>query len=160
MTPARAAPPGQDLATLLPTGTRAGIGRPGSGVDGFVATKHQADLARSVAGVQGGAAVTFYDDVALTAVLLRDRDAARAFAAEELGELAADTRAARELRDTLATLFAAHYDQSRTAAVLGVHRNTIAKRLRRAEAILGRPITARPRELEAALLIAETGSGN
>ena len=42
-----------------------------------------------------------------------------------------------------------------TADALGVHRNTIAKRLRRAEAILGRPITSRPRELEAALLIAE-----
>jgi DNA-binding PucR family transcriptional regulator len=36
-----------------------------------------------------------------------------------------------------------------------VHRNTVAKRLRRAEATLERPITARPRELEAALTIAE-----
>jgi glyoxylase-like metal-dependent hydrolase (beta-lactamase superfamily II) len=47
------------------------------------------------------------------------------------------------------------YVQPCTAAVLGVHRNTIAKRLRRAEATLERPITSRPRELEAALLIAE-----
>jgi DNA-binding PucR family transcriptional regulator len=100
--------------------------------------------------------VIFYDTAALAAVLLRDRDAAREFAAEELGELAADTRAAHELRDTLATLFASQYDQSRTADLLGVHRNTIAKRLRRAEAILEHPITSRPRELEAALLIAAT----
>jgi hypothetical protein len=35
------------------------------------------------------------------------------------------------------------------------HRNTIAKRLRRAGATLERPITPRPRELEAAPLIAE-----
>jgi DNA-binding PucR family transcriptional regulator len=155
-TPASNAIPVHDLAALLPAGTRAGIGRPGSGTDGFVTTKRQADLARSVAGTRHAAAVTFYDDAALAAVLLRDREAARAFAADELGELAADTRAARELRETLATLFASQYDQSRTADVLGVHRNTIAKRLRRAEAILGSPITSRPRELEAALLIAET----
>jgi DNA-binding PucR family transcriptional regulator len=145
----------EELATLVPAGTRAAIGRPARGVAGFVATKRQADLARSVAA-RGGRAVTRYDDVALAAVLLRDRDAAHAFAAEELGELGAATRSATELRETLATLFANQYDQSRTAELLGVHRNTIAKRLRRAEAILGRPITSRPRELEAALLIADT----
>jgi DNA-binding PucR family transcriptional regulator len=88
-------------------------------------------------------------------VLLRDRDAARAFAAEELSELAAETRAAAELRETLSAFFATGHDQSRTAEILGVHRNTVAKRLRRAEANLGRPITSRPRELEAALLIAD-----
>jgi DNA-binding PucR family transcriptional regulator len=47
------------------------------------------------------------------------------------------------------------HDQSRTADALGLHRNTVVKRLRRAEATLGRPITERPRELEAALVIAE-----
>jgi DNA-binding PucR family transcriptional regulator len=97
--------------------------------------------------------VTFYDDVALAAVLLRDRDTARAFAAEELGGLAARTRAAAELRNTLSAYFAHAHDQSRTAEALGVHRNTVAKRLRRAEATLNRPITSRLRELEAALLI-------
>ena len=153
-TPA-ATPAGPDLAALLPPGTRAAIGRPASGADGFVATKRQADLARSVAASHDGPALTYYDDVALAAVLLRDRDAARHFAAEELGELAAQTRAADELRETLSAFFAGGHDQMRTADALGVHRNTIAKRLRRAEATLGRPITSRPRELEAALLIAE-----
>lgn len=88
-------------------------------------------------------------------MLLRDREAARTFAAEELGELAAPTRAAAELRETLSGFFANGHDQSGTAEGLGVHRNTIAKRLRRAEALLGRPITSRPRDLEAALLIVE-----
>ena len=153
-TPA-APPPGSDLAALLPPGIRAAIGRPASGVDGFAATKRQADLARSVAASHDGPALTYYDDVALAAVLLRDRDAARHFAAEELGELAAPTRAAAEQRETLSTFFAGGHDQMRTADALDVHRNTIAKRLRRAEATLGRPITSRLRELEAALLIAE-----
>jgi PucR C-terminal helix-turn-helix domain/GGDEF-like domain len=153
-TPAPAYPE-LDLAALLPPGMRAAIGRPGTGVDGFVASKRQADLARTVAATRAQQAVTFYDDVALAAVLLRDRDAARAFATEELGELMRETRAAAELRDTLSAFFANGHDQSRTADVLGVHRNTIAKRLRRAEAALERTVTSRPRELEAALLIAE-----
>jgi DNA-binding PucR family transcriptional regulator len=148
-------PPRHDLTPLLPAGMRAAIGRSATGVDGFVTTKRQADLARSVAAGRDGPSVTFYDDVALAAVLLRDRETARAFAAEELGELAAQTRAAAELRETLGTFFSNGQDQSRTADVLGVHRNTVAKRLRRAEANLGRPITSRQRELEAALLIAE-----
>jgi DNA-binding PucR family transcriptional regulator len=134
---------------------RAAIGRPASGVEGFVSTKRQADLARSVAAGHDGPVVTFYDDVALAAVLLRDRDTALAFSLEELGGLAVRTRAAAELRRTMSAFFAHGHDQSRTADVLGVHRNTVAKRLRRAEAMLGRPLMARPRELEAALLIAE-----
>jgi DNA-binding PucR family transcriptional regulator len=154
-TPVTTPPYADHLSSLLPAGMRAAISRPESGVTGFVKAKRQADLARSVAGGRGGAAVTLYDNVALAAVLVRDPDAARAFADDELGQLGAPTRAAGELRDTLRALFANRYDQSRTADGLGVHRNTIAKRMRRAEAILGRPITARPRELEAALLIAE-----
>jgi len=146
------APAGEtpDLAALL----RAAIGRAGAGVEGFVATKRQADLARAVASAHEAPPVTRYDDVALAAVLLRDRDAARAFAVDELGGLAAPTRAAAGLRETLSTYFAGGHDQSRTAAALGLHRNTVAKRLRRAEAMLGRALTSRPRELEAALVIA------
>jgi DNA-binding PucR family transcriptional regulator len=140
---------------LLPPGVHAAVGRPASGVVGFVASKRQADLARSVAAERDAAVVTFYDDIALAALLLRDRDAARAFATEELGDLAQATRAATELRETLSAYFASGHDQGRAAYALGVHRNTVAKRLRRAEAALGRPLTRRVRELEAALTIAE-----
>jgi DNA-binding PucR family transcriptional regulator len=37
-----------------------------------------------------------------------------------------------------------------------MHRNTLAKRLRRAETLLGHPLGERVRELEAALVIADT----
>jgi hypothetical protein len=147
--------PAHALGVTMPSGMRCAIGRGGTGPEGFAATKRQADLARSVVADRDGPAVTFYDDVALAAVLLRDRDAGRAFASEELGALMQRTRAAAEIRQTLSTFFALGRDQSRTAQALGVHRNTIAKRLRRAEAGHRRPITARPRELEAALVIAE-----
>jgi DNA-binding PucR family transcriptional regulator len=140
---------------LLPSGVHAAVGRPGSGVDGFVATKRQADLARSVASARADGSVTFYEDAALAALLLRDPDAARAFAAEELGDLARDTGTAAQLRHTLSTYFTSGHDQRRTAHLLGVHRNTVAKRLRRAEAVLDRPLHRRSRELEAALAISE-----
>ncbi len=144
-----------DTGGLLAPGIHAAVGRPGAGVEGFVATKRQADLARSVAPARAESSVTFYDDAALAALLLRDRDAAQAFAADELGDLARDTRTAGELRHTLVTYFTSGHDQRRTAHLLGVHRNTVAKRLRRAEAVLGRPLHRRSRELEAALAIAE-----
>src|SRR5439155_15555719 len=47
----------RSVAALLPPGIRAAIGRPGSGVDGFAATRRQADLARAAAGHGDGPAV-------------------------------------------------------------------------------------------------------
>ena len=73
-------------------------------------------------------------------VLLRDLDVARSFANEELGRLAHRTPEAAQLRATLAAFYGAAQDRSRTARTLGLHRNTIANRLRRAEERLGHPI--------------------
>ena len=146
------------LAALDSARVRAAVGEPGEGVEGFVASKRQADLARSVARLGAEGPVSWYADVALAAVLLRDLETARRFAAEELGELARPGRAAADLRATLSAYFAAGHDQSRAAYVLGVHRNTVAKRLRRAEALIGHPLTERLRELEAALVIASAAS--
>ncbi len=140
---------------LHDAGVYAAVGQPASGGDGFVASKRQADLARSVARLRPDRHLTWYSDVALAAVLLRDPDAARTFAEEELHELVRPTRPATDLRETLSAYFAAGLDQSRAARDLQLHRNTIAKRLRRAEALLGHPLTERPRELEAALVIAD-----
>ena len=39
----------RELSALVPRGVRAAIGTPGTGIDGFTATKRQADLARAVA---------------------------------------------------------------------------------------------------------------
>jgi DNA-binding PucR family transcriptional regulator len=141
-------------ATLREAGVQAAVGEAAVGAEGFAATKRQADLARLVARLRPEQSVTWYRDVALAAVLLRDRDAAWSFAQEELGELARSTRAAADLRRTLDAYFAAGRDQTQTARNLNMHRNTVAKRLRRAEALLERPLAERNRELEAALVIA------
>ena len=131
------------------------IGEPARGLTGFSATKRQADLARSVAELRPDHTITRYADVALATVLLRDRDVARSFAQEELGRLAHGTRDAAQLRATLAAFYGATQDQSRTARALGLHRNTIANRLRRAEELLGHGIGERVRETEAALVITD-----
>lgn len=135
---------------------QAAIGRTGQGLRGLSTTKRQADLARAVAELHPERSITRYADVALAAVLLRDHDAARAFAADELGRLARDTKAAAVLRSTLAAFYADGQDQSRTARELGLHRNTVANRLRRAEELLGHPVDERVREIEAALVIVDS----
>ncbi len=96
-----------------------------------------------------------YADVALATVLLRERDVARSFAQEELGRLAHGTRDAAQLRATLAAFYGASQDQSRTARELGLRRNMIANRLRRAEEFLGHGIGERVRETEAELVITD-----
>ncbi|MBI4896740.1 MAG: helix-turn-helix domain-containing protein [Actinobacteria bacterium] len=131
------------------------IGEPGRGLRGLAATKRQADLARAVAELRPDRTITRYANVALATVLLRDEDVARAFAGEQLGRVAHATRAAHVLRETLTTFYATGHDRSRTARALGVHRNTIANRLRRAEGLLGHRVDERVRETEAALVIVD-----
>src|SRR5262249_49014400 len=79
-------------------------GTPAHGVDGFVSSYREALQARGVARLRGegaGARVN-YTDLALEALLLADPDAARRFAASELGPLAADDDSTVRLASTLA----------------------------------------------------------
>ncbi|WP_205698511.1 CdaR family transcriptional regulator [Conexibacter sp. SYSU D00693] len=138
---------------LAAAGLRAVAGSAQDGAAGFARSREQADLALVVARRGGDAVLTRYEDVALAALLTRDADAARRFADEELGPLAAPGAAL--LRATLSAFYAAAHDQSRTAHALGLHRNTVARRLARAEQLLGSPLTERVRERGAALVALE-----
>ncbi|WP_320673007.1 PucR family transcriptional regulator [Patulibacter defluvii] len=140
-------------AALAPAGLRVALGDPRPGPAGFVRSRQQADRAAAHARRDPGPTVVRHRDVALLTLLLADEPAARAFARDELGPLAGDDPASARLRAALTALHAAGHDRSRAARALGVHRNTVARRLRRAEERLGRPLEARPRELEAALAI-------
>lgn len=157
--PAQSATEPVELESILgAAGARVALGEPSPGLHGLAATKRQADLARLVAELRPEHRITRYTDVALAALLLRDEDAARAFATEELGPLVRDGRTAASLRETLAAFFASGQDRSRTALCLGIHRNTVANRLTRAEQLLGHPIEERALEVEAALVIAGVAS--
>ncbi|WP_211241783.1 PucR family transcriptional regulator [Patulibacter minatonensis] len=132
------------------------VGSPGVGLAGFRDGRLQADRARRIATLAEHRApsLSTYADVALVDLLSRDVDAARAFVAGELGGLATAGPAAERVRAALLAVVAPQGGLAAAARLLGVHRNTVLQRVRRAEELRGRPATDRPAELHAALLLA------
>ena len=110
-------------------------------------------MARRVAQLRGDGdgAVATYPDLALEALLAEDPDAARRFAARELGPLAAGDDATVRLASTVAIFLEEGSSFVHAGRRLGIHANTVAYRVRRAESLLGRPVTERQLELRVAL---------
>jgi hypothetical protein len=129
------------------------IGTRGDGIDGFRRSHSEALEARRVARLAGMRGRVRYEDVALPALLTSDIEQARAFAARELQDLAADGETERRLSETVLAVLEAQGSPRRAGQRLGIHENTVAKRLRAAENLLGRGIDERPSELLAALIV-------
>jgi DNA-binding PucR family transcriptional regulator len=129
------------------------IGEPGDGLDGFRRSHAEALEARRVAQLGGLAGAVRYADVALVALLTKDPAQARTFAERQLGPLMASDAATTRLAETLLAVLRAQGSPRHAAMRLGVHENTVAKRVRTAEQALARSIGERPDELLAALLI-------
>jgi len=91
--------------------------------------------------------------VALLALLTKDPDQARAFAERTLGPLTAGDPPTRRLAETLLVVLEEEGRPRRAAARLGVHENTVAKRLRAVKELLGSDPAERPADMLAALLI-------
>lgn len=121
---------------------------------GFRQTRETADRARRIAELEGAASPTWteYADVALVDLLTRDLDVALRFAATELGALAEQP----ELCRTVCAVVAPGGGPAAAARAEGIHRNTVAQRVKRAEELRGQPTTVRPAELYAALLIVQS----
>ena len=134
----------------------AAYGRPGRGLAGFRESHLEALAALRVAELarRGPGTLTRYDNVAIAAVCSTDPEWCRTFVRAELGALAADSDAVRQVRATLEEFFAANSNFRATAARLGVHHNTVRYRLERAEQVLGRPPAERRLALELALHLA------
>jgi DNA-binding PucR family transcriptional regulator len=135
----------------IATEARVAFGLPGEGTEGFRRSHLQAMEARRIMRLSGLRGPVDYDEVALAALLTADLDQARAFAVSELGALAAPDVA--RLADTALEVLAQQGSPRRAAQRLGLHENTVAKRVRAAEEALGRPITERPAQTLAALMI-------
>jgi hypothetical protein len=137
-------------------GLSVAAGTPAPGVEGFVESHREALLARRVARLRGdsGGAVATYPDLALEALLAEDPEAARRFAARELGPLAAPDDATVRLAATVAVFLEEGSSFVGAGRRLGIHANTVAYRVRRAESLLGRPVTERQLELRVALRLA------
>ena len=137
-------------------GLSVAAGTPAHGVDGFVLSHREALLARRVVQLrgEGAGARAAFPELALESLLLDDPEAARRFAARELGPLAAPDDATLRLASTLAIFLEEGGSFVRAARRLGVHANTVAYRVRRAESLLGHPLAERQLELRVALRLA------
>lgn len=103
-----------------------------TGVGGFVQAHRDAVRTARIAGAAhpGPRRVAFFEEFELAALLSREPGDCDRFLRRVLGTLAADTRAAARARVTLQAYLAEGSSPSRTAARLGVHRNTVSYRLR------------------------------
>ena len=134
-------------------GLSVAAGTPAAGVEGFVSSHREALLARRVARLRGDrdGTVAAYPDLALEALLVDNPEAARHFAARELGPLAGGDDATVRLASTVAVFLEEGSSFVHAGRRLGIHANTVAYRVRRAESLLGRPLTERQLELRVAL---------
>ncbi len=144
------------LADQIPSAVRISLGTPAEGTDGFRNSHSQAQRGRRIVELSGrGASVTSYAEVALVDTMIGDLGLARSFVMAELGSLATVGRLEDEERRTLLAVLDAQGGLAAAAEELGVHRNTVLQRVRRAEERRGRPATERVAELHAALRLVD-----
>lgn len=131
------------------------VGSPHPGAAGFRISHSEARRVRRITELSGRTApsVTRFSDVALVDAISRDLDAARSFVCAELGALARDDTKERSERAALLAVLDAQGSLVTAASTLGIHRNTVLQRMRRAEERRGRPATRNIAELHAALMV-------
>jgi hypothetical protein len=138
----------QSLGAAVALGARAG------GAAGFRRSHHQAMEARRVARLMNlRDGPVRYDDVALLALVTKDLEQARDFARRTLGPLAARDESTARLAETLFVVLEEQGSPRRAGRRLGVHENTVAKRLRAIDTLMEDVDPAPPSELLAALAI-------
>lgn len=130
-------------------GVRVALGSRAAGVEGF-RRSHLDALAtqRLLHRSPERARLAAYDEVAAVALVTQDEERAGELVTRTLGELAA---APAELRETLRTYLREEHNASRTAQVLFTHRNTVLKRLARAQRLLPEPLAGRSLQVALAL---------
>jgi DNA-binding PucR family transcriptional regulator len=151
--------PEPDVLPSTCPGLHVAVGRPGRGIEGFRRTHNEALEARRVATLfpRRSTRCTTFETVALDVLMTRDMDEARRFVASELGGLLDDSDATRRLAATLEVYLHEESSHVRAARRLGIHENTVAYRIKRAEELLGRKANERQLELRTALRLARFG---
>lgn len=149
-----------DLAAIEETlrneeGVQVAVGLPDAGEQGFRATHLGAAAAHRVAtlGEHGVPVISYGEqEVRAAAMLLDDLPGARRMVARTLGELAANTRAAQRMRETLLAFVQDRESYVATAARLHLHKNTVKYRIDRALEARGKPLHAEQLDLQLALI--------
>jgi GGDEF-like domain/PucR C-terminal helix-turn-helix domain len=130
---------------------QAAIGRPGYGLQGF-RSSHQDALAAQAMIMRLGSdrRLTAYADVELIDALTRDYASAQRFVARTLGPLA---EADQSLREALLTYVQCGFNTTRAAATIYAHRNTVERRVSRANELSTVKVEDNPAHVAAALLV-------
>ena len=133
------------------------VGEPHPGAAGFRASHLEALRARRVVELsrRRPPTATRFAEVALVDALSQDVEAARALVRRELRALGLDGRREHDERAALLAVLDAQGGVAAAAERLGLHRNTVLGRIRRAEERRGRPAVDGLLELHAALRLAE-----
>lgn len=153
--PAAMVPPAEAIETALADsrGIHVACGRAGRDLDGFRRSHLDAATAqRMLARVGSARRVVRYEDVALVSVLTADMAQADQFVTDTLGDLAT---ADRVLRDTVLTYVRERFNGSATAERLFTHRNTVERRLARADQLLPVPLAENAASVVAALMLVQ-----
>lgn len=117
---------------------RVAIGPCAEGIDGFRRSHFDAITTQQMmARLQSPQRVAFFTDVELVALITGDTDRATEFVHHALGELEA---AGSELQEYVRVFVDEQCNASRAAARLFTHRNTLLRRLARADELLPRPL--------------------
>lgn len=132
---------------------RAAVGRPGKGLDGF-RSSHQDALAAQALIVRLGSdrRFTAYADVELIDSITKDPASAQRFVTKTLGPLA---EADEVIRQALLTYVQCGFNTTRAAANLYAHRNTVERRVSRANELSVVKVEENPTHVAAALLVLE-----
>lgn len=117
---------------------RIAVGSTGDGVEGFRRSHFDAlTTQQMMARLHSPQQLVFFADIQLVALITADVDRAASFTKRVLGGL---EYADPELHDTLRTFIAEQCNASRAAARLYLHRNTLLRRLSRADELLPTPL--------------------
>lgn len=128
---------------------RVAIGPGADGVDGFRRSHFDAlTTQQMMARLHSPQRIALFTEIHLVALVTQDADRAAAFIHYTLG---AFEFADPELQETVRVFIAEQCNASRTAARLFTHRNTLLRRLARAEQILPRPLAGSTVDVAVAL---------
>lgn len=130
-------------------GVHVAVGPRVSGIEGFRRSHLDAIATqRLLARMESHLRLTTYDAVQLVALVTQDQPRADQFVRETLGEL---ETAPDELRTTVRTFINTRCNATQTAKRLFAHRNSIVRRLARADEMLPRPISDNAVQIAVAL---------
>lgn len=129
----------QSLGHAIGDDIRIAVGPAADGVDGFRRSHFDAiTTQRMMAGLRSPQRIALFTEVQLVSLITQDADRGADFVKRALGEFES---ASAELRETVRTFVNEQCNASRAAARLYTHRNTLLRRLARADDLLPHPLS-------------------